>query len=115
MSLDKNWSFNGITFARRVSEEFPRWFAQGVAYQTDSVLDGSVRYLDLGGRTLEPLAIQADTDSEADRDALLLLRGQEATLISPKGYTTTAMLVKAVPVYRGPTYHGADLEFEVTY
>jgi hypothetical protein len=115
MSLEKNWTFGTITFARRVSDEFPRWFAQGVAYQTDSVLDGSTRYLDRGGRTIEPLAIQADTDSEADRDALLALRGQTKQLTSPKGYTVTAILTKAVPIYRGPRMHGVDLEFEVTF
>lgn len=115
MSLNKNWSFDTITFARLVTGEFPRWFEQGVAYQTDSVLDGSVRYLDLGGRTLGPLTIRAVTDVEADRDALLLLRGQEKQLTGPTGYTTTAMLVKVTPVYISPNYHAADAEFEVTY
>jgi hypothetical protein len=119
MSLPSNlepWTFDGVSFYRIVSGEFPRWFAQAVAYQTDSVLDGSVRYLDLGGRTLEPLSIRAATPVEADREALLARRGSEGTLTSAHAaYTTSAMLIKATPIFIVAGLYVADLEFEVTY
>lgn len=110
------WQFDGISFYRVVQGEFPRWFAQGIAYTVDSVLDGSTRYLDLGGRTLEPLPIRAVTLVEADRDSLLAKRGSEGTLTSAHAaYTTSAMLIKATPIFLLAGLYVADLEFEVTY
>jgi len=110
------YTFAGISFTRKAeNEEVVPWFYPEVTYTKDSVLGGTVAYLDIGASVAPPLSFRASCLSAADRYTLKNALGTTGILTSTTGpFSATATLVKAVPVNAG-NYgrHWVDLTFEL--
>jgi hypothetical protein len=91
------WTFDGVSFRVKGSDEYDPWFGHEYTHTYDEVLGGTQSYLDLGSHTRTPLEFRAQFASEATRDAMVLKLGITGTLTndSPAGYSGTATLLKA--------------------
>jgi hypothetical protein len=66
------WTFDGVSFRVKGSDEYDPWFGHEYTHTYDEVLGGTQSYLDLGSHTRTPLEFRAQFASEATRDAMVL-------------------------------------------
>ena len=108
------WTFGAVQFRRLVGgTDEPQWFPRTLARTVAVIADSSRRIIDRGATEFAPLAFTAWCDTLAAAQALEALYATQATLTSPTGRTSTALLTQAdAPIYDGATWRVA-VEFEV--
>lgn len=109
------WTFDGVTFRARSSDEFDPWFSPAYEYTLDKVKGGTDTYLDLGAVGYPPLTLRAQFTSEATRTAMVAKLGTTGTLSNDSAFAPTgsATLVKTARVNNpsGQAYY-LDCTFE---
>jgi hypothetical protein len=96
MEDDDIWMFGDIAFRRLVGgTDEPRWFPATLERTVSSIADSARRIIDRGATTFDTLSFVAWCDNATDAASLAALFGQERTLNSPTGSTSSALLVQA--------------------
>jgi hypothetical protein len=95
----KTWAFGAATFARRADDTL--WFEEETITTVEPILDSNTAYVDTGGTTVAPLPVTAYFDTDAERNALLALRGTTQTITNGHGLSRSALLVRAVRTASG--------------
>jgi hypothetical protein len=110
---DDLWTFGGTPFRRLVSGDDPQWFPTRIERTIDAIANGSSRVINRGATVYEPLEMIAWCSTAAEATALRSRYATEATLISPAGWSATALLVQADPIIADGITHRLRLVFEV--
>lgn len=93
------WTFKGQDFAVAADNPiFDEWFASKTERTIDVVLGGTLRYVDIGGVSIEPLQLIAQFDDAADRTVLKGYRGTVGLLEDDDGRSCQALLADVTDV-----------------
>ena len=108
------YTFSGVDFVRILDgDSFQPWAFAELTYSADSVLGGTVKYLDIGSSVAPAFSFRAALNSASDRFTLRGLLGTTGTLSNTRGRSDTMTLVKATPIDGQANQFWADLTFEL--